>query len=101
MMADADRNSVLVEHGADIMWVRAIDVERNDAEAVLPARHHLHVGNARQPVDGVTSQQLLVLGDRLAADAFDEIERQAEPDRTGNIGSPGLETVRRLQKFGL
>ena len=38
MMADADGNTVLVEHGADIMRVHAIDVERDDTEPALPAR---------------------------------------------------------------
>ena len=53
MMADADRDMVLVEHGADIMRVHAVEVERQDAEPALPAADQLHIGNARQAVDGV------------------------------------------------
>jgi len=42
-----------------------------------------------------------MFGDRLAADAFDKIEREAEPDRAGDVRGPGLEAVRRVLKLGL
>ena len=42
-----------------------------------------------------------MLGDRFAADAFDEIERLAEADRAGDVGGACLEAVRRLLKLGV
>ena len=37
MVADAHRDAVLVEHGADIVRVHAVDIEREDAEPPLAA----------------------------------------------------------------
>ena len=101
MMADPHRHVVLVEHGADIVRVHAVEVERDNAELPLAARHELHTGNARQPVDAIAGQRLLVLADRVAAELLDEIDREAEPDRAGDVRGAGLEAVRRLLELGL
>ena len=95
-MAGAHRDVVLVEHGGEIVRVHAVDVEREDAEPPLPGADQPHARHARQPVDAVAGQRLLVLEDRVAAEPLDEIERRAEPDRAGDVGRAGLEAVRRL-----
>ena len=53
MVADPDGNAVLIQHGADIMRMHPVDIERDDAELVLSARRDLHIRNARQLVNGI------------------------------------------------
>src|SRR5580700_11506600 len=101
MMADPDGDTVLVEHGTDVMRMHPVDIEGQDAEPALPAGDEAHAGDAGQAIDPVTGQRLLVLADRLAAQAFDEIEGNAEPDGASDIGGAGLEAVRRVLELGL
>src|SRR5205085_2973956 len=101
MMSDPHRDIVPVEHGADIVRVHPLDIERENAEPALPAAHQLHAGDARQAVDTVSGQRLLVLADRLAANALDEVERNAEPDRAGDVRGAGLEAMRRVLELGV
>ena len=101
MVPDADRDIVPVEHGADIVRVDALDIERKHADAPLSAGHDIDPRNARYPIDRVAGQRLLVLADRLAADPLDKVAGDAEPDRAGDIRGAGLEAVRRVLEVGV
>src|SRR5260370_27044622 len=99
-MPDPDGEMVLVEHGADIMRMHAVEVERQDAEPALAAGDQLHAGDARQTVDAIAGQRLLVVADPLASEPLDEIDRPRQPDCAGYIGGAGLEAVRRVLELG-
>src|SRR4051812_39788934 len=81
--------------------MHALDIERKHAHLPRSARHDIYPGNARYQVEGIGSQRLLVLADRLAADPFDKIAGDTKTDRAGNIRGAGLETVRRVLEVGV
>jgi len=81
MIADPDRDIVLIEDGADIVRMHAVEVERQHRQPPLPAADQIEAGNPRQTIKGITGQDLLVLADRIAADTFDKVDRDTEPDR--------------------
>ena len=99
-MPDAHRDAVPVEHGADIVRMHPVEVERQDAEPALAAADQVEAGDARQGVDAVAGQRLFMGADAVAPERLDKAERLGEADRAGDIRGAGLETVRRLLELG-
>ena len=81
--------------------MHAFEVEGENAEPALAGLDQAQTGNARQPVDAVAGQRLLVFEDVVAPELLDEVDRGAEPDRARNVRGAGLEAVRRILKLAL
>src|SRR5690348_3824488 len=101
MVPGPDRYIVLVEHGGKVVRMDAVDMHREDGETPLPSADEMHARHGGQPVDAITGERLLMLEDGIAAEAFEVIERDAEPDGAGDVGRAGLEAMRRLLEGGL
>src|SRR5215471_17219717 len=83
------------------MWMDACEIERENAEPALTGLDQAQTGDARQSVDAVPGQRLLMLENIVAPEFFDEIDRGAEPDRAGDVGGAGFEAVRRVLELAL
>ena len=103
MMADAHRDLVLVEHGADIVRVHAVEVERENRRAAAgrpPTSCRPGMRDSRSTA--VAGQRLLVLaGSSSRPISSMKSIASAEPDRAGDVRGAGLEAVRRLLELGL
>ena len=100
-MAGAHRDMVLIEDLRDVVRMHALEVEGKNAEPPLAGTEQLETRNARQPVDPVPGQRLLVLENVVASELLDEVDRRAEADRPGYVRRAGFEPVRRLLILGL
>src|SRR5262249_58579225 len=99
-MPGPHRDMMLIENLRDVVRMHPLQVEGKNAEPPLAGAEQSETRNARQPVDPVTSQRLLVLEDVVASEVFDEVDRRTEADRTGYVRRPGLEPVRRFLILG-
>ena len=63
MMPGAHRDMMAVEHGRHIVRVDAFEIEGQDAEPALPGADEVAARDARQAVDAVAGQRLLVFED--------------------------------------
>src|ERR1700724_2026336 len=101
MIPAAHRHVMLVEDRGDIVRMHTLEIEGEDAEPPLTGTDQSETGNARQPVDPVTSQSLLMVEDVVAPELLDEVDRGTQTDRTGDVRRPGFEPVRRFLVLGL
>src|SRR5207302_5713571 len=92
---------MLIEHRGEVVRMHAFYIERENAEPPLARLDHAEIRDARQPVDAVAGQRLLVFEDVVAPELLDEVDRRAEPDRAGDVGRTCLEPVRRGLKLAL
>ena len=81
-MSGADRYMMLIEHLGEVVRMHTREVEREYAEPALAGFDQAEIRDARQPVDAVAGQRLLVFQDVVAPELLDEVNRRAEPDRT-------------------
>src|SRR4051812_47870417 len=100
-MTGAHRDSFRVENGAEIVRVDALDRER-DHRGLLRRRADDDQSRYTLEFFGRQREQtLLVCVDVVDAKRIDVIDCSREADRSGNIGSPGLELEWQLVVSGL
>ena len=97
MVAGPDGNALVVEHGAHVVRMHALDHERQHA-GLLPRRaDDAHAVELAHPLGGVGEQLLLPGADGGAPDPLDVLERRAQPDDLRDRRRAGLEARRRLR----
>ncbi|MCY1203121.1 hypothetical protein D9M72_146200 [compost metagenome] len=101
MVAGTDRHAVLIEDGADIVRMDAVQGEREDARPVGSCADHAQAGDPRCLSAGVGEQRVLVGGDGFQADRAHVPDGGAKGDDAGDIGGARLELVGQLVVGGL
>src|SRR5262245_41927544 len=85
VVAGADRDAVEVEELGDIVRVRALDVEADDAGALLSRRAvERDARDLAEPIERVPGEEVLVGLDGLEPDGLEILDRGAEPDGLGH-----------------
>ena len=77
MVSGAHRDMVLIEDLSDIVRMHALQVEGKNTEPSLAGVEERETGNARQPVDTISGQRLLMLEDVVAPELLDDLEARA------------------------
>ncbi|GJE42658.1 hypothetical protein AEGHOMDF_1830 [Methylobacterium soli] len=85
-----------VDHGGDVVGMRALHLEGDDPTLVLGRADEAHGIHRAQALLGIGREVRLVRGDALAVEAHHEFQRRAEAHRLDDRGRPGLEAVRRV-----
>ena len=95
MVAGADGDAVLVEKRGEIVRVNVAEGERHQAAAFFHVERAVEddLDEVLEAVDGVLGDLLFVLADFVQADALQVIDRDAEADGFGDVGSAGLKFV--------
>jgi hypothetical protein len=92
-MAGAHRNMMLIKDLSDVVRVHTLQVEGKNTEPPLAGIEQSETRNARQPVDPVTGQRLLMLENVVASEFLDEVDRRTEANRPGYVGRTGFVPV--------
>ena len=82
-MAGAHRHAGGVEHGADVVRVRALDDERDDACPRARRSDQAHAGERGEALGGAAGERLLVRGDRV------EVHVKLDGDRLEEVRFEG------------
>ncbi len=94
MMPGADGDIFLIQYGADIVRMHPLDLEREDAGAVLRAKQADAV-DGRQRLARLAHQRDLMGVDHGDPDRLHIIDRGGKAERFGDRGSACLEAGRR------
>ena len=95
MVAAAQGDAFLVGHGHDIVRVDALEVEADDATAVVRRAEDAEAGHlGLQPGVGEGGEFFVVLRDGLAAEVVEIVHGAGESDDVGDVGGAGLELGR-------
>src|SRR3546814_16542026 len=79
MMPGANRDAGAIDHRTDIVWVRIIEREGDDARLGRRRADDAQPFDRRQPPRRIDQQVAFVRGDRPDSDTIDVVERGAEP----------------------
>jgi len=96
VMPRPDRDSLAVEHPANLNGVMAVDHERQHAY-LLPSRaNEPQASDRRQSTGRIMEQVMLVGGDALAPERGHVVEGRAESNGVGDVRCARLELCRRI-----
>ena len=81
MGSGAHRNALAVDHGRDVMGMRALHLEGNHRSLAARGADQAQRVDFAQTLLGIGQKIVLVGGDALLADRIDVVDRSAQPDR--------------------
>src|SRR5215218_10945326 len=96
MRARADSDALAVDHGCDVMRMRALHLERDYRSLAASRADQTQRIDLTQSSLRVAQQIVLVRGNALLADRTDVVDCRGQTDRLDDRGRPGLELVRRV-----
>ncbi len=96
MVAGADGDSLGIGDGAEVVGVKTVDVEGDDADLVRNRAVDAKPGDAGKRALRPLQQRALVLRDGVPAKALHEVDRSGQAHRASDVRSAGLETGWRI-----
>src|SRR5690606_11317365 len=96
VVARSNRHAFRVQDGGEIVRMYVGEGERNDTGALLQRRsEYPQPRDLAQALEGVGKEGALVLLNPSHAHRVQELDRGAQPDRSGDVGCSGLESKRK------
>src|SRR3954463_3145441 len=90
------RNALTVDHGSDVMRMRALHFERDHRSFATSGADQTQRIDLTQASLRIIQKIMLVRGDPLLAYRIDVVDRGAKADRLDDRRGAGLEFVRRI-----